>query len=111
MNPVLKNVTKLRSLLNPAKKNGLRWFSKGPPKFQNLAEEATVGSLNVATFTDLPEEHQMLKDVCRQFAETELWPIAGNIIRSIKNDEFLELNINNLFKLDLIKNYTLSCFF
>ena len=79
MNPVLKNVTKLRSLLNPAKKNGLRYFSTGTPKFQNLAEEATAGSLNVATFTDLPEEHQMLKDVCRQFAETELWPIAGKI--------------------------------
>ena len=34
---------------------------------------------NVATFTDLPEEHQMLKDTCRQFAEAELWPIAGEI--------------------------------
>jgi hypothetical protein len=66
MNPVLKNVTKLRGLLHPAKKNGLRCFSIGPAKFQN-----------VATFTDLPEEHQMLKDVCRQFAEAELWPIAG----------------------------------
>lgn len=32
-----------------------------------------------ATFTDLPETHQMLKDTCRQFAETELWPIAHQV--------------------------------
>jgi len=32
-----------------------------------------------ATFTDLPETHQMLKDTCRQFAEAELWPVAGQI--------------------------------
>jgi len=76
MNPVLKNVTKLRSLLNPAKKNGLRCFSIGPAKFQN-----------VATFTDLPEEHQMLKDVCRQFAEAELWPIAGEIDKACRYPE------------------------
>ena len=36
-------------------------------------------SLGEATFTDLPETHQMLKDTCRQFAEAELWPIAGKI--------------------------------
>ena len=33
----------------------------------------------VATFTQLPETHEMLKDTCRQFAEAELWPIAGKI--------------------------------
>jgi len=32
-----------------------------------------------ATYTDLPETHQMLKDTCRQFAETELWPIAHQV--------------------------------
>ena len=36
-------------------------------------------SLGEATFTDLPETHQMLRDTCRQFAEAELWPIAGKI--------------------------------
>jgi len=36
-------------------------------------------SLTSATFTELPETHQMLKDTCRQFAENELWPIAGTI--------------------------------
>ena len=40
-------------------------------RFQNSA---------AATFTDLPEEHQMLKDTCRQFAEAELWPIAGTYL-------------------------------
>ena len=32
-----------------------------------------------AALIDLPETHQMLKDTCRQFAEAELWPIAGNL--------------------------------
>ena len=36
-------------------------------------------SLGEATFIDLPETHKMLKDTCRQFAEAELWPIAGKI--------------------------------
>ena len=36
-------------------------------------------SLGEATFIDLPETHQMLRDTCRQFAEAELWPIAGKI--------------------------------
>ena len=36
-------------------------------------------SLGAATFTELPEVHQMLRDTCRQFAEAELQPIAGKI--------------------------------
>ena len=36
-----------------------------------------MSSLGSATFTELPETHQMLRDTCRQFAEAELWPIAG----------------------------------
>ena len=36
-------------------------------------------SLGEATYIDLPETHQMLRDTCRQFAEAELWPIAGKI--------------------------------
>ena len=32
-----------------------------------------------AALIDLPETHQMLKDTCRQFAEAELWPIAGKL--------------------------------
>merc|ERR1719312_267930 len=41
-----------------------------------------MSSLGVNTFTELPETHQMMKDTCRQFAETELWPIAGKIDKS-----------------------------
>ena len=36
-------------------------------------------SFSGAALVDLPETHQMLKDTCRQFAEAELWPIAGKI--------------------------------
>ena len=28
---------------------------------------------------ELPETLQMLRETCRQFAESELWPIAGKI--------------------------------
>ena len=42
-------------------------------------------SLGEATFTDLPETHQMLRDTCRQFAEAELWPIAGKIDKYERN--------------------------
>ena len=38
-----------------------------------------MSSLGQATYTELPETHQMLRDTCRQFAEAELWPIAGKI--------------------------------
>ena len=49
---------------------------------------ASSSSSNVATFTDLPETHTMLKDTCRQFAEQELWPIAGKI------DKYVETSIS-----------------
>merc|ERR1711962_1205876 len=32
-----------------------------------------------APITSLPETHQMLQETCRQFAEAEIWPIAGQI--------------------------------
>ena len=44
----------------------------------DLDSELDLG-LGQATLIDLPETHQMLKDTCRQFAENELWPIAGPI--------------------------------
>ena len=71
MTSALTNVTKkavLRILSHPASKNGVRCLST-----------TSIKNQNVATFTDLPETHQMLKDTCRQFAEAELWPIAGEI--------------------------------
>ena len=44
-----------------------------------VSKRSMSSSLGVNTFTELPESHQMMKDTCRQFAETELWPIAGKI--------------------------------
>ena len=47
------------------------------PSLDDLADHGS--GLGQATMIDLPETHQMLKDTCRQFAEAELWPIAGPI--------------------------------
>lgn len=44
-------------------------------------------SLGQATFVELPETHQMLRDTCRQFAEGELWPIASAIDKSCEYPE------------------------
>ena len=52
-----------------------RWNKLRHIKQQNRQKS----SLGEATFIDLPETHQMLRDTCRQFAEAELWPIAGKI--------------------------------
>ena len=52
-----------------------------------------------ATFTELPETHQMLKDTCRQFAEGELWPIAGKID---KTGEFPEDVVHKMGDLGLM---------
>jgi len=52
-----------------------------------------------ATFTELPEIHQMLKDTCRQFAENELWPIAGQIDKTC---EYPEEQIRKMGELGLM---------
>ena len=51
-------------------------YIKSSDQRQHFRHKSSFGE---ATFTDLPETHQMLKDTCRQFAEAELWPIAGKI--------------------------------
>merc|ERR1712038_586163 len=56
-------------------------------------------SLGEATFTDLPETHQMLRDTCRQFAEAELWPIAGKIDKTC---EYPEEQIKKMGELGLM---------
>lgn len=33
----------------------------------------------VSTWSDLPEEHRMIRDMARQFAEAELFPVAGDL--------------------------------
>jgi len=56
-------------------------------------------ALGQATFTDLPETHQMLQETCRQFAETELWPIAHQVD---KQGFFPESVVNKMGELGLM---------
>jgi len=51
---------------------------------KSVPETTEHNPQNVHTFIDLPEEHQMLKEVCRNFAEKELWPIAGEIDKTCR---------------------------
>jgi len=62
-------------------------------------EELGDMGLGQATFTDLPETHQMLKETCKQFAEAELWPIAGTID---KTGEYPEAAIKKMGELGLM---------
>jgi len=62
-------------------------------------EDSEDSGLGQATMIDLPETHQMLKDTCRQFAEAELWPIAGPIDRS---GEYPEAAIKKMGDLGLM---------
>jgi len=63
---------------------------------QHLRHKSALGE---ATFTDLPETHQMLRDTCRQFAEAELWPIAGKIDKTC---EYPEEQIKKMGELGLM---------
>jgi len=93
MNPVLKNVGRfasLRILSNSPRHKTIRCLTTTAAKLQNVDPDSVVSEANfqnVATFTDLPEIHQMLKDTCRQFAEAELWPIAGEIDKTCRYPE------------------------
>jgi len=93
MNPVLKNVGRLASLRilsNSPRHKTIRCLTTTAAKLQNVDLDSEVSEANfqnVATFTDLPEIHQMLKDTCRQFAEAELWPIAGEIDKTCRYPE------------------------
>ena len=49
------------------------------PQNLSVSQNCSSSSFSGAALIDLPETHQMLKDTCRQFAEAELWPIAGAI--------------------------------
>jgi len=90
---VLKNVGKfasLRILSNSPRHKTIRCLTTTAAKLQNVDPDSEVSEANfqnVATFTDLPEIHQMLKDTCRQFAEAELWPIAGEIDKTCRYPE------------------------
>merc|ERR1719290_802211 len=62
-------------------------------------QDVEDSGLGQATFTELPETHQMLTDTCRQFAESELWPIAGEID---KTGEFPENTVLKMGELGLM---------
>ena len=49
-----------------------------------IKSQLLSSSYSGAALIDLPETHQMLKDTCRQFAESELWPIASQIDKECK---------------------------
>lgn len=66
---------------------------------QSEQQQCEDEGLGQATFTSLPETHQMLKDTCRQFAEAELWPVAGPIDRS---GEFPEATVKKMGELGLM---------
>jgi len=63
--------------------------------------------LGQATFTQLPETHQMLRDTCRQFAENELWPIAGTIDKTCEYPEqqILKMGELGLMGIDIPEEY------
>lgn len=65
----------------------------------NRIQYRQKSSLGEATYIDLPETHQMLRDTCRQFAEAELWPIAGKIDKSC---EYPEAQIKKMGELGLM---------
>jgi len=60
------------------------------------ASETSKRMSSGLTFTELPETHQMLKDTCRQFAEAEIWPIAGKIDKSGEFPEDLVKKMGDL---------------
>jgi len=67
-----------------------------PASFNGCRRDMSSSSLGEATFTQLPEIHQMLKDTCRQFAENELWPIAGQIDKTCDYPEKQVLKMGEL---------------
>jgi hypothetical protein len=56
-----------------------RFFGQSQIKWGQRALSTSTLKCQIPNFIELPETHQMLKDTCRQFAEAELWPIAGEI--------------------------------
>lgn len=74
----LSSLRRLPSILARRKKLVPAAAASACPQ-RGLKSSSSHAASESATFIDLPETHQMLKDTCRQFAESELWPIAGKI--------------------------------
>ena len=76
-----------------------RHLSLSAARLQQPLEASEEVGLGEATFISLPETHQMLQETCRQFAEAEIWPIAGQID---KTGEYPEENIKKMGELGLM---------
>ena len=76
-----------------------RHLSLSAARLQQPLESSEEFGLGEATFISLPETHQMLQETCRQFAETEIWPIASQID---KTGEFPEENVKKMGELGLM---------
>ena len=75
-----KCVLSTRDDITPENSKVLRQTKKSEYPFNTqTCRPRFSSSFSGAALVDLPETHQMLKDTCRQFAEAELWPIAGKI--------------------------------
>jgi len=99
MNSISKSAWRLaRKVSSPT----LRPILSASTRCQSTSPRADLASdpgLGEATFTSLPETHQMLAATCRQFAESELWPIAGLID---KTEEFPEATVKKMGDLGLL---------
>ena len=78
---VISRALSSRLIANSTKLGRKKCLSMSFLKLQKSVETSELQRQNYTEhkFTELPEEHQMLKDTCRNFAEKELWPIAGEI--------------------------------
>ena len=79
--PVLLLARRLAPAATTTPSRGLKDSQRRPQQIPEPKTPAAAASaaLESATFVELPETLQMLKETCRQFAESELWPIAGKI--------------------------------
>jgi len=85
---VISRALSSRLIANSTKLGRKQCLSMSFLKLQKSVETSELHrTQNVHTFTDLPEEHQMLKETCRNFAEKELWPIAGEIDKTCRYPE------------------------
>ena len=76
--------------INRQNETFLSYKKSKTPQNLSVSQNCSSSSFSGAALIDLPETHQMLKDTCRQFAEAELWPIAGAIDKacSYPGEEF-----------------------
>jgi len=93
----------------------LRNRSKRPVNILHTLRNLTISAplrydehgLGAHTFTQLPETHAMLRDTCRQFAEAELWPIAGKIDKSgeFPSAQVIKMGELGLMGIDIPEEY------